>query len=548
MSAALPYQVSGYTVLRPQIEAQLKSGDVAMVLVGALHFAGPDGLLAQLKAKGYSITQLPFTETLLAIVAQPQPVTAIVGQAVQFSVTATGSEPVTYQWQRNTQNIPGATGASYTIASAQLANAGDYRVIVGNAPGNVTSQVATLIVNPLTVAPVIVAQPQPATGIVGQAVQFSVTATGSAPLTYQWQRNSQNIPSATSAIYAITSAQLGNAGDYRVIVGNAAGNTTSQVATLTVFEPVPDLRIAQLRLLPTAEIDVDVNVSSAGDYLLETSIDLKTWIPVRTFSANQLALTVRAPNPAASLRFFRVVPATDRTGTGTAGFVWIKPGTFVMGSPTSEAPLYASAEVQHTVTLTHGFWISDHETTQDEYQSLMGSNPSYFQGDGSRPVERLSWNEAVAYCQKLTLRERAAGQITPQQTYRLPTEAEWEYAARAGTTGARYGDMDAIGWFDGNSGSFSHPASTHSVKQKVPNAWGLYDMIGNVWEWCADWYGEYPTGIVTDPNSVSSGPGRVLRGGCWACPAGDVRFARRGYDAPVDAALYIGFRPVLSLN
>jgi len=157
-------------------------------------------------------------------------------------------------------------------------------------------------------------------------------------------------------------------------------------------------------------------------------------------------------------------------------------------------------------------------------------------------VETVSWNDAVAYCQKLTERERAAGRITAQQAYRLPTEAEWEYAARAGTTGPRYGELDAIGWHNGNSGSEIHP-----VKQKAANAWGLYDMMGNVDEWCGDWYGDYPTGSVTDPSGPNSGSFRVHRGGSWFS---DARFARSafryGWYDPGVRYYNLGFRPVLS--
>lgn len=168
------------------------------------------------------------------VTAHPQSTTVLVGQAVQFAVTATGTAPFTYQWQRNTQNIPTATGATYAITSAQLANAGDYRVIVSNAAGSATSQVATLTVNPAAVAPTITGHPQSATVTVGQAVQFAVTATGTAPFTYQWQRNSQNIPLATGSTYSLSNVQLTDAADFRVLVRNSAGNATSQVAKLTV--------------------------------------------------------------------------------------------------------------------------------------------------------------------------------------------------------------------------------------------------------------------------------------------------------------------------
>jgi len=242
--------------------------------------------------------------------------------------------------------------------------------------------------------------------------------------------------------------------------------------------------------------------------------------------------------PGSVRRFYRAVAGPRPAGPG--GFVWISPGTFVMGSPSSEEGR-VSDEVQHTVTLTQGFWLSDHEVTQSEYQAVMGNNPSYFKGDLNRPVETVSWDEAVLYCQKLTERERAAGRITAQQAYRLPTEAEWEYAARAGTTGARYGGLDTIAWWNGNAGNQTHP-----VKQKAPNAWGLYDMLGNVWEWCSGRYGDYPTGSVTDPTGSPSGSLRVHRGGGWD---GDARHARSADRSRLDPGYRyydLGFRPALS--
>jgi len=321
-------------------------------------------------------------------------------------------------------------------------------------------------VRPALFAPRIVTQPQSVTVFGGQVAVFTVTATGTGPLGYQWQRNGVNVAGATTATLTINGVKTADAGEYRVVVSNAAGNATSAAAMLTVYADKP------------------VNPS---------------------------------------------------------GFVWIAPGTFVMGSPVSEADRY-SDEVQHTVTLTQGFWLSDHETTQAEYEAVMGSNPSTWKGE-SLPVEMVSWNDAVAYCKKLTELERAAGRITTQQAYRLPTEAEWEYAARAGTTGARYGDLDAIAWHAGNSGSQTHP-----VKQKTANAWGLYDMMGNVWEWCSDWHGDYPSGSVTDPIGWGSGGyQRVRRGGGWYSFARNARSAVRYWNVP-DAfrSNDLGFRPALS--
>ena len=238
---------------------------------------------------------------------------------------------------------------------------------------------------------------------------------------------------------------------------------------------------------------------------------------------------------------------------------WIQPGTFQMGSTSGTDPDRNDDEVQHTVTLTRGFWLSDHEVTQAEYQAVMGNNPSHFPGDLNRPVEMVTWNDAVSYCQKLTDRERAAGRITAQQAYRLPTEAEWEYAARAGTTGARYTvngydvaeSLDYIAWYYGNSKYPGVGRETHPVKGKQPNAWGLYDMIGNVWEWCEDWYGDYPFsqlggGSVTDPTGPLTGAYRVTRGGSWYDGPRYCRSAKRyRISSVVEKGIY-GFRPALS--
>jgi formylglycine-generating enzyme required for sulfatase activity len=232
-------------------------------------------------------------------------------------------------------------------------------------------------------------------------------------------------------------------------------------------------------------------------------------------------------------------PVLAQVPRGPAGFVWIPPGTFMMGSPTNELDRFIN-EIQHPVTLTRGFWLSDHEVTQGEYQSVVGSNPSAHQGDLNLPVENISWHQAVMYCQKLTERERAAARITPEQSYRLPTEAEWEHAARGGTTGARYGELDAVAWWSGNS-----DGQTRVVKSRQPNAWGLYDMLGGVWEWCSDWAGEYQTGPVTDPTGPAFGTERTLRGGSFSNEAKYARAAYRHYVSPEFSNFSTGLRPAL---
>jgi formylglycine-generating enzyme required for sulfatase activity len=215
--------------------------------------------------------------------------------------------------------------------------------------------------------------------------------------------------------------------------------------------------------------------------------------------------------------------------------VWIAPGTFTRGG--SE------------VTISRGFGMSKYEVTQAQYKAVVGTDPSHFKGDNN-PVEKVSWHDAVAYCTKLTGKEKAAGRLPVGYEYRLPTEAEWEYACRAGTTTLfSFGDDESklgeYGWYGSNSGH-----TTHSVGEKKPNGWGLYDMHGNVYEWCQDWYGNYPGGSVTDPQGPATGSYRVARGGCWDTDAGGerggCRSEGRGYYSPVRAMYCTGFRPVLA--
>ena len=227
---------------------------------------------------------------------------------------------------------------------------------------------------------------------------------------------------------------------------------------------------------------------------------------------------------------------------GPDGFVWIPPGKFMMGSPADE-PDRGNDELQHEVLIGAGYWMSDHEVTQAEYLSIIGTNPSFSTGNLSKPVDAVTYEQAVYYCKKLTDRERQGGRITIKQVFRLPTEAEWEYAARANTTGPRYGDLHLIAWWLGNMENESHP-----VKLKLPNAWGLYDMIGNICEWCADWYGEYTANPSANPRGPNYGTYRVGRGGGYGWHS-DVKYCRsavREFVYPGDGGRGLGFRTILS--
>ena len=228
--------------------------------------------------------------------------------------------------------------------------------------------------------------------------------------------------------------------------------------------------------------------------------------------------------------------AADESWWNSVGmeFAWIPAGSFVMGSPEDEEGRL-EGERRHEVRISRGFWMGKCAVTQEEWEAVMGKNPSCFLGGGSRrPVESVSWDDTQEFIRKLNKRESRRG-----YAYRLPTEAEWEYAARAGTTGARYGELDAIAWHAENSGLETHP-----VGLKRANAWGLYDMLGNVWEWTADWYGEYSPRSVTDPRGPSTGSGRAYRGGSRASNERFVRAAYRNYHAPGSRNISIGFRLV----
>ena len=330
-------------------------------------------------------------------------------------------------------------------------------------------------------------------------------------------------------------------------VTNTFTVTVAEVNVAPIFTAIPRKSVNELATLSVtlSASDTDLPLQSltyslvTGEFptgMVLTGNTL-TWTPTEAQGPSTNRVGVRVFDGVASVtnRF-----TVEVTLAPPKGFVLIQPGTFVMGSPLSEAGRNFD-EGQHTVTLTQGFWMSDHETTQEEYQLVMGSNPSFKKGE-NRPVESVTWDDAVQYCQKLTVRERSAGRITALQAYRLPTESEWEYAARAGTTGAQYGELDAIAWW-----KWTFASGTQVVKGKRANDWGLYDMMGNVWEWCGDWYGGYPTGSVIDPTGPSSESLRVYRGGGWLDgDAGLLRSAFRGSSGPAGRGNDWGFRPVLS--
>jgi formylglycine-generating enzyme required for sulfatase activity len=241
-------------------------------------------------------------------------------------------------------------------------------------------------------------------------------------------------------------------------------------------------------------------------------------------------------SPAGVRDILSCTPGRVTDGPDGSKFSCIPPGTFMMGSPSREPGRDSDEGPQHQVTISKAFELQTTEVTQYLWVSVMGSNPSYSKksekcpGDFStvnnialcpnNPVEQVSWNDAQLFIDKLNSK-------TDGYRYGLPTEAEWEYAARAGTTGRYAGYLDGMAWCGKISDNGSHP-----VGKKRANAWGLYDMHGNVWEWTSDWYGSYSASQVTDPAGPSSGSFRVLRGGSWLATAPGCRSASRSFDSP----------------
>jgi formylglycine-generating enzyme required for sulfatase activity len=282
--------------------------------------------------------------------------------------------------------------------------------------------------------------------------------------------------------------------------------------------------------------------------------------------------------------------------------VWIKPGAFTMGSSASDPMSKADERPQTRVTFTKGFWLGKTIFTIGQWKSVTGrdlrgqlskmlhddtlydlggkaqtvrdymrfprdADPGrYLAGeDESLPMYFVSWNDAMDLCKELNERERAAGRLPAGYEYNLPTEAEFEYACRAGTTSSTYAGplvmdghdfpvLDKIAWYSANSPEgyigkgfnvSGRNGGPHPVAQKQPNDWGLYDMVGNVWQWCRDWYGPLPGGTVSDPMGSATGTERVNRGGSFGSGAGDERSAGRAKNPQAEASAYRGFRLAL---
>lgn len=246
----------------------------------------------------------------------------------------------------------------------------------------------------------------------------------------------------------------------------------------------------------------------------------------------QLPMLERLPAPS-------VVPARAIVNSIGLRLGWIPEGSFLMGSPAKEEDRPFSESPQHKVRITRGFYLGVFEVTQGEYEAVIGSNPATFKLGASHPVEQVTWEQAVAFCEKLSARNE---EKLARRTYRLPTEAEWEYACRAGTTSPYHTGDDLTE----KQANWRGLGRTTKVGSFAPNVFGLYDMHGNVWEWCQDWYngGHYREARADDPVGPQEGDTRVIRGGGWDDPVTQCRSAMRESYSPNNRIYDIGFRVV----
>ncbi len=316
---------------------------------------------------------------------------------------------------------------------------------------------------------------------------------------------------------------------------------------------------------PSVMLSVTGLVGAAGQVQYTTVLTTaSSWTALSNFtlvtSPCQIVDTIAPP---AGNRFYRLLqtgwPNSVPTNPSPSSLAWIPPGSFVMGSPASEL-LRVNDEVQHNVTLTSGFYMGINPVTQGDYAALTGSNPSYFAGNDVAPVESVDWATATAYCASLTAQQQTAGLIPTNWAYRLPTEAEWEYACRAGTTTAfNLGPnlLSGMANFNGKEQYVSGSGTVYNsggldvgrtvvIGAYQPNAFGLYEMHGNVCEWCQDWYGPYPTGSVTDPTGPGTGTAHVYRGGSWRGYGANCRSAVRYSSYTASNYNVVGFRVVLA--
>ena len=321
---------------------------------------------------------------------------------------------------------------------------------------------------------------------------------------------------------AITIAGKNFTGATSVMIGGITATSFVVVSATTITAVSPIGSAGAKDVVVTTPAGTATLVG--GFVLIAGSCPSPTWATVLEWIPNPAVVTdanLRAAITATNLPW-RVLD----NGTNIE-MLLVPGGTFMMGCSPGDAECSSDESPTHQVTLTNAFYMGKTEVTQAQWAAKMGNNPSYFAGQPNNPVENVSWNMIAG-----------TGGFMSLTSLRLPTEAEWEFACRAGTTTARYGVLNDVSWYEGNAGP-----TTHAVATKLPNALGLYDTIGNVWEWCQDWYGPYASGSVTNPAGPTTGSYRLLRSGSWLDDGSFYcRASQRFWLTPDYIINYIGFR------
>ena len=485
--------------------------------------------------------------TISAFSATPGTINA--GQSSTLSWSATGATNLSID-----QGVGTVTGSSVTVSPTSTTT---YTLTASNANGSVTSS-ATVVVN-ATKPSISSFTASPSTINAGQSSTLSWSATGATSISID-----QGVGTVTGTSVTVTPASTTT---YTLTATNATGSVTSTTAvTVNIVPPTISTFTSTPNSITSGQsTTLSWSVAGATSLSVDQGVGTVTGTNVTVTPASTTNYTLTATNTAGSVTastkvFVQTMLAFTLPGGVSLNVVSIPNGTFTMGAPANEEDAFANEMPTQQVTISQSFYMANLLTTQAQWQAVMGSNPSMFSvaGGGSmtddltRPVEQVSWIDITAstigFMDKLnaaTASTRPTGLV-----FRLPTEAEWEYSCRAGTAtrfywgdDLAYTDIATNAWYFPNS---SH--TTHPVGKMTKNAFGLFDMAGNVWEWCEDWYGLYPGISETDPKGPASGTCRIVRGGSWNSLQGYFcRSAYRYYIGPPSSSYsYLGFRVVLA--
>jgi formylglycine-generating enzyme required for sulfatase activity len=515
---------------------------------------------------GTAIVSVKGVATVSTVSVSPDAVRVVRGKTQDFSATVAGTnnpaQSVTWMVSGGVSGTAISAGGILSIASDESAETLTVRAT--SAVDTAKSGAATVTVIAVTSVSVNQASVRVVRGNKTPAFSATVAGTNNPAQSVTWSVSGgvSGTTITTGGVLSIAASE--SAATLTVKATSTVETTKSGTATVAV------IAVTGVTLSPATASAVtggtktfSATVSGANSPAQSVTWSVSGGKTGTTISDGGV-LTVAA-NESAGILTVRATSTVDTTRSGTVIvtiFVGIQGGTFTMGSPETEVSRYSNEGPQHQVTVI-SFYMGKYEVTQKEWVEIMGSNPSGFKGD-NLPVERVSWYSVIDYCNKRSVKEGLTPAYTVNGTdvtwnksangYRLPTEAEWEYACRAGTTTpfntgnnitTSQANYNGNNPYNGNA-TGTYQAKTVAVGSFAPNLWGLYDMHGNVYEYCWDWYGAYSTSSQSDPTGASSGERRVARGGSWFSYGMFIRSAWRNLYLPSDSNADVGFRLVRS--